>query len=177
MYSSKIVGRIGRPAVTRERNLKKNGICAALVLLVGLMGGVSGAAVAADDYIADYASRVKAADWKGMETVTVTLDEHSFTPTDLKFVAGKAYKLELKNVGKKDHYFTAEKFFRSVAWRKVMVNKQAEVKAPYFTAFEPLKNGGQVDLYFVPVTAGTYEVICTIDDHKEQGMRGTLTIE
>ena len=58
-----------------------------------------------------------------------------------------------------------------------MVNKQAEVKAPYFTAFEPLKNGGQVDLYFVPVTKGTYEVICTIDDHKEKGMLGSVVIE
>jgi uncharacterized cupredoxin-like copper-binding protein len=95
----------------------------------------------------------------------------------LRFKAGKAYKLQLKNVGKKDHYFTAEKFFRSVAWRKVMVDRQGEIKAPYFTAFEPLKNGGQIDLYFVPVTRGSYEVICTIDDHKQQGMTGTLVIE
>lgn len=133
--------------------------------------------VAADDYIKDFAERIKAVDWNTMETVTVTIDEHSYTPGELRFKAGKPYKLELKNVGKKDHYFTAEKFFRSVAWRKAMVNKQAEVKAPYFTAFEPLKNGGQVDLYFVPVTAGSYEVICTIDDHKQQGMSGTLVIE
>ena len=40
-----------------------------------------------------------------------------------------------------------------------------------------VKNGGQVDLYFVPVTQGSYEVICTIDDHKQQGMTGTLVIE
>ncbi len=137
----------------------------------------AGGATASDDYIRDYAARVKAADWKAMETLTVTLDEHSFDPSQLRFKAGKAYKLQLKNIGKKDHYFTAEKFFRAVAWRKVMVDKQGEMKAPYFTAFEPLKNGGQIDLYFVPVTQGSYEVICTIDDHKQQGMSGTLVIE
>lgn len=147
------------------------------ILGLALCAALAAPAVAADDYIVDYAERVKVADWKAMETVTVVLDEHSFTPADLRFVAGKAYKLELKNVGKKDHYYTAEKFFRSVAWRKVMVNGKAEAKAPYFTAFEPLKNGGHIDLYFVPVTKGSYEVICTIEDHKDQGMRGTLTIE
>ena len=146
------------------------------ILVLALSWALAGAAGAADDYIADYADRVKVADWKAMQTVTVVLDEHSFTPSDLRFVAGKAYKLELKNVGKKDHYFTAEKFFRSVAWRKIMVNGQAEAKAPYFTAFEPLKNGGQIDLYFVPVTKGGYEVICTIEDHKDQGMRGTFRV-
>lgn len=138
---------------------------------------LAGSAVAAEDYIRDYAERVKAADWNAMETLTVTLDEHSYEPAELRFKAGRAYKLQLKNVGKKDHYFTAEKFFRAVAWRKAMIDKHGEIKAPYFTAFEPLKNGGQIDLYFVPVTTGSYEVICTIDDHKQQGMSGTLIIE
>lgn len=147
------------------------------ILLPLLFAFGATAALADDDYIRDYSDRVKAADWKAMQTVTVILDEHSFTPTDLKFSAGKAYKLEIKNVGKKDHYYTADKFYRAVAWRKAMVNTQAEIKAPHFTAFEVLKGGGQVDLYFVPVTPGSYEVICTIEDHKDQGMRGTLTIE
>lgn len=142
-----------------------------------LAAGFAPPLLADDDYIRDHAERVKAADWNAIETLTVTLDEHSFEPAELRFKAGRAYKLELKNVGKKDHYFTAEKFFRAVAWRKAMVNRQAEVKAPYFTAFEPLKNGGQVDLYFVPVTRGSYEVVCTIEDHKQLGMSGTLVIE
>lgn len=155
----------------RDRSVRAALLTAMLALAAGVQAG--------DDYIVDAAARVKAADWSpaAMATLTVELDEHSFSPSELRFTAGKAYKLQLKNVGKKDHYFTAEKFFRSVAWRKAMVNGQAEVKAPYFTAFEPLKNGGQVDLYFVPVNKGSYEVICTIEDHKDQGMRGTLTIE
>lgn len=145
--------------------------CAALALLL------SSPSMAADDYIRDQVERVKAADWAGMETITVSIDEHNYTPSDLRFKAGKPYRLQLRNVGKKDHYFTAETFFRAVAWRKAMVEKAAEVKAPYFSAFEILKGGGQVDLYFIPVTRGKYEVHCSIDDHKEQGMHGTLVIE
>jgi uncharacterized cupredoxin-like copper-binding protein len=148
-----------------------------LLRLLAIAACLPTATLASDDYIRDYAERVKAANWNAMETVTVTLDEHSYEPSELRFKAGKAYKLQLKNVGKKDHYFTAEKFFRAVAWRKAMVEKQGEIKAPFFTAFEPLKNGGQIDLYFVPVTKGSYEVICTIEDHKQQGMSGTLIIE
>ena len=145
--------------------------CAALALLL------SSPSMAADDYIRDQVERVKAADWAGMETITVSIDEHNYTPSDLRFKAGKPYRLQLRNVGKKDHYFIAETFFRAVAWRKAMVEKAAEVKAPYFSAFEILKGGGQVDLYFIPVTRGKYEVHCSIDDHKEQGMHGTLVIE
>jgi uncharacterized cupredoxin-like copper-binding protein len=58
-----------------------------------------------------------------------------------------------------------------------MVNQQAEIKAPYFSALEILKKGGQIDLYFVPVNKGNYAVYCTIDDHREKGMEGAITVE
>jgi len=40
-----------------------------------------------------------------------------------------------------------------------------------------MPKGGQLDLYFVPVKTGTFEVFCTIAGHKERGMAGTLTIQ
>jgi len=122
------------------------------------------------------AELVKAADWKAMETITVVMGEHHYTPQDLTLKAGRPYKIELKNEGDKDHYYTAPEFFQNVAWRKVMVNKQAEIKAPYFSAVEILKKG-QLDLYLIPVNKGSYVVYCTIDDHRQQGMEGRITIE
>lgn len=148
-----------------------------LALATALLLAFTGAANAADDYISNAKEHVDRADWTKTETVTVTMTEHDYAPRDLVFKAGKAYKLELKNAGDKDHYFTAPEFFRNVAWRKAMVNKQAEIKAPYFTAVEVLKKGGQLDLYFVPVNKGKYVVYCTIDDHREKGMEGSLAIE
>lgn len=134
-------------------------------------------ASAQESYIHNAQDYVGKADWNAMETVTITMTEHHYEPTDVKFKVGKPYKLELKNVGDKDHYYTAPLFFRNVAWRKAMVNNQAEIKAPYFTAVEVLKKGGQLDLYFVPVTKGTYPVYCTIEGHRAEGMEGSVTIE
>lgn len=127
--------------------------------------------------VANADAMVKAADWSKAETLTVVMGEHHYTPMDLKLKAGQPYKLELKNTGDKDHYYTAPEFFKNVAWRKAMVNKQAEIKAPYFTAVEVLKKSGQLDLYFVAANKGRYPVFCTIDDHREQGMEGSIVIE
>lgn len=146
-------------------------LLASLTCLLPLHAG------AQENYIRNASDFVGKADWKAMETVTITMTEHHYEPTDVAFKAGKPYKVELKNTSSKDHYFTAPDFFRAVAWRKAMVNGQAEIKAPYFTAFEVLKSGGQLDLYFVPVTNGSYPVYCTIEGHRQEGMDGTITIE
>lgn len=128
-------------------------------------------------YVRDSDRIVKEADWSKMTTVEIDLYDYGYRPRDLRLKAGQPYKLALKNSGVKDHYYTAPEFFRSVATRKAMVDRYAEIKAPYFTAVEVLKNGGQLDLYIVPVRTGTYPVHCPIDDHEEKGSTGTITVE
>jgi uncharacterized cupredoxin-like copper-binding protein len=130
--------------------------------------------------VPDAADIVKKAPWDKMETVTVELMEHDFAPKDLKLKAGVPYRLVIKNTGELDHYYTAAEFFKDgVAWRKVQTPRPGggEIKAPYFTAVEAYKKGGQVELFLVPVKKGKYEVVCTIDDHKEKGMTGSITVE
>lgn len=149
------------------------------LLLAAVAAALAGPSLAAtSDYAVERPDEiVKKADWKAMQTITVNIDEHSYGPENLKLVAGQPYKLELKNLGEKDHYFTAPEFFKNIAWRKAMVNGQAEIKAVYLTAVEILKKGGQLDLYFVPVNKGSYPVYCTIDDHRDKGMEGSITVE
>lgn len=149
----------------------------AFALIVALFAALPTVSIAQDDYIRNAKEHLDKVNWNKMEVVTITMTEHDYSPRDVVFKAGTPYKVELKNEGEKDHYFTAPEFFRSVAWRKVMVNKQAEIKAPYFTAVEILKKGGQLDLYFVPVTSGKYEVYCTLDDHRDKGMETFLYIQ
>jgi uncharacterized cupredoxin-like copper-binding protein len=131
------------------------------------------------NYVTNSADVVKAANWNEMETVEIELIEHEFNPKDLKLKANKPYRLVITNGGESDHYYTAGEFFKSVAWRKIQTPRPhgGEIKAPYFNAVEVYKKGGSVELFFVPVKAGTYEVICTIDDHKEKGMSGSITVE
>ena len=148
-----------------------------LIAAATLIAGCQSMPGAAPGYIADSAAIVKAADWNKMETITLTMEEHSYTPSTLALKAGQAYKIQLRNVGEHHHYFTAPEFFRSVAWRKLMVNKNAEIKVDYVTATEVLKQRGQLDLYIVPVNKGTYTVYCTIDDHRDKGMEGSVVVE
>ena len=148
-----------------------------LIATAALIAGCQSLPAAAPSYIVDGAAIVKAADWEKMETITLTMEEHSYTPTTLALKAGHAYKIQLRNVGENDHYFTAPEFFRSVAWRKLMVNNNAEIKADYVTALEVVKKRGQLDLYMVPVKKGTYTVYCTIDDHRPKGMEGKIVVE
>lgn len=160
------------PLLTRRAfKMRLTSFITTLALVLPLSAG------AQENYIHNAQDYLGKVDWNAMETVTITMTEHHYEPTDVKFKVGKPYKVELKNKGNKDHYYTAPEFFRNVAWRKVMVNNQAEVKAPYFTAVEVLKNGGQLDLYFVPVTKGSYPVYCTIEGHRQEGMEGSLLIE
>lgn len=146
------------------------------LLATGLVIGSTTGLYAAETVVNNAADIVKSADWNKMETVTVLANEYSYEPSTLRFKAGQPYKLEMKNIGEKDHYFTAPEFFRAVATRKVQ-SKDGEVKAPYFLAFEMRPRGGQLDFYFVPVIQGSYPVYCTIGDHRQQGSEGTIVIE
>ncbi len=164
-----------QPTLERTETMKLGTFFAAFALAIATT--LPASVMSADDYITDADRIVKEADWNTMQTVTVVFEEHHYTPENLTFKAGVAYKLELINEGEKHHYFTAPEFFKSIATRKAMVNGQAEIKAPYFKAIEILKEGGQLDLYFVPVTKGSYPVYCTIEDHREKGMEGSIVVE
>ena len=121
-------------------------------------------------------------DWDQRTVVEVDMVEDgaslSFSPNVLTFEAGQPYVLRINNpaanAGK--HYFSPEgtSFFQAIATRKIQT-AEAEYKAPYFDAVE-LKIGGSLEVFFVPVLGGTYDIICTIAGHKEAGMTATATV-
>jgi len=133
--------------------------------------------VKASDWIASV-------DWNQATTVELLMietspTEMSFSPDSLAFVAGKPYILRIKSpsTNAAKHYFATEgptDFFKAVATRKIQTS-DAEYKAPYFLAVE-LLIGGELDIYFVPVLAGTYNFLCTIPNHKDYGMFGKIVI-
>jgi len=131
---------------------------------------------AEESYIENVAQIVKETNWDETETITVELNELSFTPSTIKFKKDTPYKLEIKNIGNVKHYFTSIEFFKAVASRKVQSNSDGEIKAPYFSALEVFP-GRQLDFYFVPIKEGSYYLKCTIEGHEEKGMHGTIIIE
>jgi uncharacterized cupredoxin-like copper-binding protein len=143
-------------------------------LAIIAMSAIAPLALAAD-YIPYSGDISKNTDWKKMETVTINMEEFFYEPGDLVLKANTPYKLELVNKGEKKHYYTAPEFYKAVATRKVQ-SRDGEIKMPYLDAVEVLV-GGQIDLYIVPVTKGEFPVYCTIDDHRDQGMEGTITVQ
>jgi uncharacterized cupredoxin-like copper-binding protein len=121
----------------------------------------------------DFAGK-SAADWDNAELVRIELNEMSFTPSELTFEAGKPYKVELVNVGAVKHEFTAESFFASVAWRKAE-SAESEIKAPFFKEIEVFA-GQSVELFFVPISTGTFDLVCEIPGHLEAGMHGSIAV-
>lgn len=153
-----------------------------LVALLGLVAAACGAgqpagtAYVPGTYLSnagDLAGK-EAVDWDKAETVRIELGEFFFKPNDITFKAGQPYKVVLVNTGSVKHEFTAGDFFASVAWRKAE-SPESEVKVPYFTEIEVFA-GKEVELFFVPVASGTFDLVCEIEGHLEAGMKGTVTV-
>ena len=97
-----------------------------------------------------------------------------FKPKQLVLNVGTPYVLELVNVGKIKHEYTAAEFFPTVAFRKAE-DAAGEYKGPLLNEAEVFP-GKQLDLYLIPTKAGTFEILCEIPGHREAGMEGTITV-
>jgi plastocyanin len=123
------------------------------------------------------AAAVAQADWGRAEQVVIEMLSYKFQPAELRLRVNQPYRLTLRNTSIHDHYFTAPEFFRSVATRKAMVPGKAEVKVPYFRAFEVLKGVGEVEIFLVPLARGRYRAVCDMQDHLEHKIEGTILVE
>jgi uncharacterized cupredoxin-like copper-binding protein len=131
-----------------------------------------------DQYLENASAFVAAAadTWDAKATtVKIDMGEMYFKPKNVDLEAGKPYVLELVNSGKVKHEFTAAKFFRSSAMRKVE-SESSEFKAPYMTEIEVFA-GKSVKLFVIPVIPGSFVTLCEIKGHRENGMEGTITVK
>lgn len=140
------------------------------IVSLGLLG------CASVDYVRNAPEKVKAADWSNMKTISVFLSEYAFSPSTLVFQKEVPYKLEIINKGMMNHYFVSEGFFKAIATRKIQSKTDGEIKAPYFSAIEVFP-GHSLDLYFIPVRKGIYDLQCTIKGHTKKGMKGQIQIK
>jgi uncharacterized cupredoxin-like copper-binding protein len=104
----------------------------------------------------------------------IELDEMSFTPKDNTLTAGQPYVITVYNKGAEKHEFTAGDFFNTVAFRKAE-DGSGEFKAPAPLEVEVFA-GKTTELYLIPTEAGTFDLVCEIEGHFEQGMFGTITV-
>ncbi|MBI5076412.1 MAG: biphenyl 2,3-dioxygenase [Nitrospirae bacterium] len=142
-----------------------------LVVIVGLFG--SGTALAAGDLTAQTPVEIKV-------QMGDKANALRFFPDKIEMETGKLYKLVLSNPSTMAHYFSSEALSRAVFTRKVQVlgadgKAIAEVKGA-ISEIE-VHPGGTAEWWFVPVkTATVNDLKCTIKDHSEGGMVGTIVI-
>lgn len=126
-------------------------------------------------FFCNFVSPVKAN--TDFETINVSLGNEQgqliFTPNELKFLAGKKYKLVLDNPSPEKHYFTA-KDFADASWTQKVQAGKVEVKGAIHEL--ELKPEGLAEWVFIPEKQGIYELYCSIKGHKEAGMKGIITI-
>lgn len=88
-------------------------------------------------------------------TVEVRATEFRFVPDRIEVKRGTEVTVRLHNGGKERH----------------------EWELPgYSTEFRPIPPGASAEITFVADKPGTYEFLCDVEDHYEQGMRGFLTV-
>jgi plastocyanin len=96
------------------------------------------------------------------KTVAVTLDDFSIAPQDLTVERGAT--ITAKNVGAVAHNFTVER------------GADASEDSEDLTATETF-GPDSTDRLRVDLAPGRYGTVCTVGDHRELGMTGTLTVE
>ncbi len=107
-------------------------------------------------------------DWSKAAAVAVVMTEYRFTPHELNFRHGVAYRLRLENQGAELHEFTAPAFLAAIDLRDaaVLATAKNEVIVGPHSAKE---------VYFVARQPGRYALSCA--DHDWAGMEGVITIE
>jgi len=152
-----------------------------LVLFLAACGGSDSAGEVSNEsnssveqYVANAAEFVSAADWDAAQKLTIELSEFAFAPKDFTLEAGKPYIITVVTVGDVKHEFTAEKFFPTIAFRKAE-DASGEFKSTTPHEIEVFA-GKSIEIYLIPTEVGTYDLKCEIEGHFEAGMSGTITV-
>jgi uncharacterized cupredoxin-like copper-binding protein len=135
----------------------------------------SRAIFAAGVVLAAAAARPAAAadiDWAQAKQVDEVTTEYKFSPAQLHFRAGVAYRLHLVNRGRETHEFHAPEFFAAITIRR-QGHDAGLLNADHTEIV--LQPGQQSDLYFVATKPGRFPLICS--DHDWAGMTGGITIK
>jgi uncharacterized cupredoxin-like copper-binding protein len=123
----------------------------------------------------------------------LTMHDHYFEPTALRFTTGQRIQLEIVNVGLVEHDLLIGMELERYRWdQQTLVNdffkgvqlKHSEQRGrlnagPQQNTSLKLEVGGKATLVFTVPTdrAGAWEFGCFVTGHYEAGMKGTLTVE
>ncbi len=106
------------------------------------------------------------------EVVRVEMSEFAFRPSVLRLTSGRPARLLFENRGQIAHQFESDALLR-VPVR--IVDERIHTETPGLEVLR-LAPAASARLEFLPRLKGRVEFACTIEGHREAGMRGVLEI-
>ena len=133
------------------------------IVLIGLMLAAGVLAACSDD---------------GPSTeIEAELDEFEFSPDEWTVEAGAEITIELDNKGSIEHEWVILKPGVTIESEAELPETEEELLADFVYWEDEVEPGESKTLTFTAPAAGTYQVICAIEDHFDAGMEGTLIVE
>lgn len=153
----------------------KRGLPFALVLLLSACAGSDEIMTALPPGYVDNAAEIVAqADWSSPETITMTLVNYEFQPSELTFHRDRPVRLVLVNPTTTDHSMVSEQFFKDIALKQVSGGGTA-VAGPWLKKVV-VPAGQTKEVWFVPARYGAYSFECDVTGHAAFGMSGLVNV-
>lgn len=106
------------------------------------------------------------------KNVTVNLREFSFSPDHFTVEAGQEVTLNLKNLGALNHNFHI-----MLVGSEIDEKWETEDESNAILNLDMLEGGSGTSVTFnAPDVPGTYQFVCSVPGHFQQGMIGTMTV-
>ena len=126
------------------------------------------------NYLKDAPEIAAAADWSDPETVSVTLGDYAFSPSEINLHRDRATKLVLSNPTTSDHTLVSDQFFREVAILQ-LVGPSGTTKAPWVSKVV-IPAGQTREIWLVPARYGSYRYECDLTGHSSLGENGLINV-
>lgn len=109
--------------------------------------------------------------------IDVTLDEFKMSPTSWTVAAGEQITINITNDGTVDHEWVILQPGVTIASEDDLPETEEELLADFVYWEEEVESGDTGTFTFTAPAAGTYQIICAIEDHFNGGMKGELVSE
>ena len=109
--------------------------------------------------------------------IDVAMEEFQFTPTDWTIAADQEITVNLENNGSVDHEWVILQPGVTIESEADLPETEEQLLAEFVYWEDEVSPGDPKTETFTAPPAGTYQIICAIEDHFDAGMEGTLTVE
>jgi len=106
----------------------------------------------------------------------IVLTDYAFTPGDVTFEPNTEVEVTLQNSGTVLHEWVILKPGVTISGSDELPETEAEILADFVFWEDEVQPARTRTRTFTTPPPGTYQIVCVIDDHFEQGMQGTLTV-